>query len=338
MCQISVDLSLLPSLEKSTPGSSAANRATQLPGWERQKVRPLFVLLCDERGEIALRWKIELVIVDHAVTDAFNKSVEIILAPSVQNKVFGLHRQFYSSNCRRLPCYRKRQMTGAHTDSEEPSPKFALARGFSSPALLLLVTQKQTPQVDGNPHGMFFCDARLVGDDALSVRFFRVMSAIETVLADLRKANFSGADLRGSEVDGLINGANFSGANLVGVRGLGDEGLRRVNFSGADLTGVFLQDRVVIKVNFSNANLTAANISGLNLSGLDFTGANLSDAQLSGANFSRAKLINANLSGADIRDGADLSFADLTGAILDGADLTGAILTGATMPDGTIHD
>jgi hypothetical protein len=184
-----VDLSLLPNLEKSTPGSSAANRATQLPGWERQKVRPLFVLLCDERGEIALRWKIELVIVDHAVTDAFNKSVEIILAPSVQNKVFGLHRQFYSSNCRRLPCYRKRQVTGAHTDSEEPSPKFALARGFSSPALLLLVTQKQTPHVDGNPHGMFFGDALLVCDDALSVRFFRVMSAIEKVLADLRKAN-----------------------------------------------------------------------------------------------------------------------------------------------------
>jgi len=152
-------------------------------------VRPLFVLFCDERGEIALRWKIELVIVDHAVTDAFNKSVDIILAPSIQNKVFGLHRQFYSSNCRRLPCYRKRQVTGLHTDSEEPSPKFALARGFSSPALLLLVTQKQTPYVDGNPHGMFFGDPRLARDDALSVRFCRVMSALEKVLADLRKAN-----------------------------------------------------------------------------------------------------------------------------------------------------
>ena len=188
-CQISVDMSHLPNLEKSAPGAGAADKAKQLPGWEKQQVRPLFVLLCDNHGEIVLRWKIELVIVDHAVTDAFNKSVELILAPLIQDRLFGSQRQFYSSNCRRLPCYLNRKVAEEDTDSEEPSPKFALARGFSSPVLLLLVTQRQMPHVEGNPHGRFFGNSQLLCDDMPSVRLFRMMRTLEKILADLRAAN-----------------------------------------------------------------------------------------------------------------------------------------------------
>ena len=80
-------------------------------------------------------------------------------------------------------------------------------------------------------------------------------------LADLRRADLSGANLRGAD-------------------------LSRANLSGADLRG---------------ADLSRADLRGADLSGADLRGADLRRATLSGADLSGADLSRANLSGADLR-------------------------------------
>ena len=97
---------------------------------------------------------------------------------------------------------------------------------------------------------------------------------------DLRKADLSGADLRGavlSEAD--LRGAKLSGADLSGAN------LRGAKLSGADLSG---------------ANLRGANLRKVDLRGADLRKAVLSWADLSGAVLSEADLRETNLSGANL--------------------------------------
>jgi uncharacterized protein YjbI with pentapeptide repeats len=111
--------------------------------------------------------------------------------------------------------------------------------------------------------------------------------------ADLRGANFNGADLRFTDLHVVhLEGAHLEGAQLTSV-----------NLLGAHLEGAHL----------GHAEASLAIIEG---------------AYLAGANLNRADLTWANLAGADLT-GANLTGADLTGANLTGADLTGAKLTGA---------
>ena len=105
----------------------------------------------------------------------------------------------------------------------------------------------------------------------------------EEMRADLRGANFHGADL---------HNADLSGANLLNAD------LRGANFHGADL---------------HNADLRGANFHGANLYNAYLRGADLHNAYLSGAN-----LLNADLRGADLHN-ADLSGANLLGADLRSA-------------------
>ncbi|MEM8807629.1 MAG: pentapeptide repeat-containing protein [Cyanobacteria bacterium P01_G01_bin.38] len=87
--------------------------------------------------------------------------------------------------------------------------------------------------------------------------------------SNLVKANFAGADLRGTD---------FTGCNLADA-----------NFVGANVSGC----------NFTCANLAKANLSGADVSGATFAGANLSGADCSSVvtsaatNFSYAYLVGA---------------------------------------------
>jgi len=107
------------------------------------------------------------------------------------------------------------------------------------------------------------------------------MSTPDQMLAFLRGADLSGANLRGADLSSAdLSGANLSGANL-----------RSADLSGANLSGADLRS-----ADLRSANLRSADLSGANLSGAD-----LSSADLSGANLSGADLRSANLSGADLR-------------------------------------
>ena len=185
VCHLSVMLSEI------TPDSGFVAKESRVPGWEKQPSWRLFVLLCDKAGAIVECWRVELVGVQSAEPDSRNRSVKITLSPSLQDNLFGCRRQFYSSDWERLPSYREREATvgAAEMESEEPSPTFAIGRGFSKPIFVMLVRQNATKGgLEGNPHGFFHSDALLFPDDVQGLRFARVIGSIEKVLGELRKA------------------------------------------------------------------------------------------------------------------------------------------------------
>ncbi|HAK0867973.1 TPA: pentapeptide repeat-containing protein [Listeria monocytogenes] len=104
------------------------------------------------------------------------------------------------------------------------------------------------------------------------------------------RANLSYADLRRAD----LSGANLRGANLSYAD------LRRADLSGANLRGA----------NLSYADLRRADLSGANLRGANLRRANLSYADLSYADLSYANLRRADLSYADLSY-ANLRRADL---------------------------
>ncbi len=136
--------------------------------------------------------------------------------------------------------------------------------------------------------------------------------------ADLRKMNFSGANLKGADFSGSdLRGANFANAVLVGATFKSSD-LAGANLSGADLTRAhFESTRLSAKFAWSgytqDEKLYAANLAGAILDGatLNFAGCDLRRADLTGTNL----------------DGADFTKADMRGTILDGATLTRAIFT-----------
>jgi uncharacterized protein YjbI with pentapeptide repeats len=144
---------------------------------------------------------------------------------------------------------------------------------------------------------------------------------------DLRKANLSGANLRGADLSWKdLHEANLSGADLSGAD------LSEANLSGANLSRANLLGAILSGADLSGANLLGAILSGADLSGKDLSGANLRGAILSGADLSRANLCGTDLSGADLSranlNEADLSGADLSEAVLIETNLEGATLTG----------
>ena len=136
--------------------------------------------------------------------------------------------------------------------------------------------------------------------------------------------------------------------NLAGIRATPGQDLRRANFSGADLDRAELAGVILGgEIERTAAGATSGpNLDlGANLSGAYLRGATLADAALAGADLSNvrgddailteavlrcADLGYAWLRGADLR-GADLIAADLVGADLSGADLDGARLLGAVL-------
>jgi uncharacterized protein YjbI with pentapeptide repeats len=136
--------------------------------------------------------------------------------------------------------------------------------------------------------------------------------------ADLRGANLSDTDLRGSNLRGAnlsdtdLSRANLRNATLSGAN-LSDTDLSRASLSGANLSDANLRNADLRNADLSGANLRNATLSGANLSGASLSGANLSDANLRNATLSGANLSDANLSDANLRN-ADLSDADLSDA------------------------
>ncbi|EAC9108721.1 pentapeptide repeat-containing protein [Listeria monocytogenes] len=103
--------------------------------------------------------------------------------------------------------------------------------------------------------------------------------------ADLRRADLSGANLRGANLSYAdLRRADLSGANLRGAN------LRRANLSYADLSCADLSCANLRVANLSYADLSYANLSCADLSCANLRVANLSYADLSYANLRRADL------------------------------------------------
>ncbi|HCX6200357.1 TPA: pentapeptide repeat-containing protein [Listeria monocytogenes] len=105
--------------------------------------------------------------------------------------------------------------------------------------------------------------------------------------ADLRRADLSGANLRGANLSYAdLSCADLRGANLS-YANLSYADLRRADLSGANLRG---------------ANLRRANLSYADLRRADLSGANLRVANLSYADLSYANLRRADLNWINWRD------------------------------------
>jgi hypothetical protein len=153
----------------------------------------------------------------------------------------------------------------------------------------------------------------VAGGVFLLLNFRRANRNTET--ADLRGAEFCGADL----INADLSGADLSGADLC------DADLINANLSGAEFCGADL-----INANLSGADLINANLSGTDLINANLSGANLSGANLRYANLSGANLRYANLTGANLKY-ANLSGADLNCTLLSDANLSNANLSGALL-------
>ena len=166
---------------------------------------------------------------------------------------------------------------------------------------------------------------------------------------DLRFANLSGSDLRRAD----LRGANLTGAVLqetkltasiagdipraeVGACAYEAEGDHCLtSLAGADLTGADLRYLQGWKIDFREANLTAAalqeaalrqgRLDGALLVWAHLDGAQLQDAKLTGAILREAIAPEVHLEGADLRYAflrkADLAGAEVSDARLDNADL-----------------
>jgi uncharacterized protein YjbI with pentapeptide repeats len=112
---------------------------------------------------------------------------------------------------------------------------------------------------------------------------------------------------------------------------LSDANLDTANLSGSDLRNVDLSNAAL-----RGAKLIGANVSAANLSGADLNGANLSYAELGNVNLRESSLIDANLSSANLSS-ADLRAANLSGALLHRANLVGANLSNANLMNSDLR-
>ncbi len=103
------------------------------------------------------------------------------------------------------------------------------------------------------------------------------------------------------------------------------------------------QGRVVIRHDFSGANLSGESFHNMDLDDCSFTGANLTGTKFSGSSLNKADFSGAKLEGADFGKSsltgarfirANLTGADFTGAILSDADFAMANLSDAKLPEG----
>jgi uncharacterized protein YjbI with pentapeptide repeats len=134
------------------------------------------------------------------------------------------------------------------------------------------------------------------------------LSGVHLGSLDLRKANLSHTNLRGSDLSGAImtaldlRKADLSDANL-GRTCLNCSHLGEANLTNANLSGAYFVSANLSKANLCGANLTgacmgSANLSEVNLCGTNLTGANLGDSNLSDATLGATILANIDLRGA----------------------------------------
>ena len=167
--------------------------------------------------------------------------------------------------------------------------------------------------------------------------------------------DLAGRDLRLLDLSGLdFKGARLTGADLFGVD------LTMSDLSRADFAGARLDRAIIIRADFSNANMAGVSLqrpsvfSSLAFDPAEaprFSGANLSHARiiarLDGADFAGADLSSASLGPDDPRSvittsprvvltGCDFSRASLRGANLAYVILTFAKLRGADLSDSIL--
>ena len=212
VCNLTVNMKHEVILRLNRPNTDALH-GDLVPGWEKQQSCAIHLMLTDASGSIRQRWKIELVSVIGAMTDARRKNVQIHLVPSIQDRLLSCHRQFYSSNSELMPSFRKNAASAPAEDLEveEESPlTYKLGRGFGdikSSEYLVLVTQDTKRRRVLREHGLFFGDSELVVDDAHSVMMSRCTTVIEDVLRHLGqsgKAACSESQLQAIKQSGVL--------------------------------------------------------------------------------------------------------------------------------------
>jgi uncharacterized protein YjbI with pentapeptide repeats len=159
----------------------------------------------------------------------------------------------------------------------------------------------------------------------------RLAHAIGGVCSD---CDFSGRDLAGASVIGVLPRSIFSNAILTDARIGGN--FSGASFARADLTGASVQSANFVNADFSGAKLDGARLSGANFYGARFTGATLINVRASWTNLSTANFLAAKLDGADL-EAVDLSRSELTRAGLASAVLVHANLTAAQLEDANLE-
>jgi uncharacterized protein YjbI with pentapeptide repeats len=146
------------------------------------------------------------------------------------------------------------------------------------------------------------------------------------------RANFTGADLSGANVMGLVvaSGLQTSPAEApVFLRTKFAKARVIARFGGFDLRGAdFTDARLGVDMRNQSMGILRADFSSARLDGADFSRADLGRAWFRFAKLQGARFTGASLQHADF-SGADLTGADLTGADATGADFGAAVLTGA---------
>ena len=193
-------------------------------------------------------------------------------------------------------------------------------------------------------------------------RYFRILSQIKLIAADLRGIDLRGANLAHADLAlARLDGANLTGANLTEAN-LAEAVLGNVDFTDANLTGATIapwhhfpevvyhnttlpdgtvktdmpERRLLIQLYVDSA--PGVKLAGRDFSGWDLRGIELQQRNLSNCNFTGADLQNTKLDEA-ILVGANLTRANLRGAsgFLQ-AEHEDVLLDQTTLPDGTISD
>jgi hypothetical protein len=136
--------------------------------------------------------------------------------------------------------------------------------------------------------------------------------------ANLKGANFSGADLQGARMEHtILIKADLRGANLCGVN-FGQANMQSADLSPFEGKITQLDNAEFASTNLNGANCRSArffkcNANGCKFNEVDFTGAILDESNINHTAFHRAILIDARLRRSGIV-ACDLTAADLAGA------------------------
>jgi len=218
-----------------------------------------------------------------------------------------------------------------------------------------------------NFRGLYLYGLRLDGAVLRGVDFSDTSLSGDLIGADLREANFTGAEFDHANLSkALLERACFQGANLFQST-LDDAQCQEADFTRATLSEVYLKRADLTDARFVHANLTGdIYLEGARLTGAVFDEANLVDLPFPDGEWPRmsfrgalhghgryrpGKGLNlppgytyesqgmrlvgpgAALSGLDLRgfrfSGLDLSGADFSGADLRGASFSNVVLKGA---------
>ena len=144
---------------------------------------------------------------------------------------------------------------------------------------------------------------------------------------DFTNANLEGANFAGASV----NGANFSSANIEGAKFIKTQ-LKDANFRDA-----ILNETLLVRLDFTNANLSSTSIKDAKILGSSFKGMNLNGIDFSNTDFLDVDLSYSNVDDVDLA-GNDLSHSNLTGVNLRGKNLEGTNLTNVLLTDTNVTD